>query len=70
MPPQAPQVLAGALHSLAAQPERANELGRAGNARIRESYSIDQMVDRYVDLYREVARRSFNPADVESAPCA
>ena len=70
VPPQAPQVLARALHSLVAQPERANELGRAGNARIRQSYSIDQMVDRYVDLYREVARRSFNPADVESAPCA
>lgn len=70
VPPQAPQVLAGALRSLAAQPERANELGRVGKSRIRERYSIDHMVDRYVELYREVAKRPFARADVESAPCA
>jgi glycosyltransferase involved in cell wall biosynthesis len=70
VPPQAPQVLTGALRTLAAQPERANELGRIGRARIRERYSIDQMVDRYVELYRKVANRPLAGADVESAPCA
>ncbi len=70
VPPQAPQVLAGALRSLATQPERANELGREGKSRIRQSYSIDQMVDRYVELYHEVVKRPFARADAESAPCA
>ncbi len=62
--------LAGALRSLATQPELKDKLGRDGKARIHESYSIDKMVDCYVDLYREVARRSFSPDDMESAPCA
>ena len=70
VPPQAPQALASALRSLAVQPERAQELGRNGKSRIRESYSIDHMVDRYVELYREVAKRPFPPGNAESAPCA
>ena len=70
VPPQAPQVLAAALRSLATQPARANELGREGKSRIRQSYSIDQMVDRYVELYHEVAKRPFTRANAESAPCA
>ncbi len=70
VPPQAPRVLASALRSLAAQPERANEIGRVGKSRIHAQYSIDQMVDRYVELYRKVAKRPFARVDVESAPCA
>lgn len=70
VPPQAPEVLARALKSLVAQPELAKKLGRNGKARIRQSYSIDEMVDCYVDLYREVAKRSFPPHDLDSVPCA
>jgi glycosyltransferase involved in cell wall biosynthesis len=70
VPPQAPAILAGALMSIAAQPELAAKLARNGKARISQGYSIDHMVDHYVALYQEVAKRSATPAEVGSAPCA
>jgi glycosyltransferase involved in cell wall biosynthesis len=70
VPSRAADALAGALRSLATQPELKDKLGRDGKARIHASYSIDKMVGAYVDLYREVAGRSFPPRDLESVPCA
>lgn len=70
VPAQTPDALAGALKSLAAQPELAKKLGRKGKARIRESYSIDNMVDRYVELYRTVGKGAISSVDMESTPCA
>jgi glycosyltransferase involved in cell wall biosynthesis len=70
VPPQAPAILAGALMSIAAQPELAAKLARNGKACISRGYSIDHMVDHYVALYQEVAKRSATPAEVGSAPCA
>jgi glycosyltransferase involved in cell wall biosynthesis len=69
VPSRAPTLVARALLLLATNPELAAELGRNGNARILERYSIDNMVDRYVELYHRVAKRALPPADMESAPC-
>jgi len=70
VPPEAPDVLAGVLKSLAARPELAEKLALKGRARIRQSYSIDSMVDRYVELYRSVAKRSMPSAEIKTTPCA
>ena len=69
VPSQKPMVLAGALRSLATQPELAKEIGRSGKSIIDERYSIDQMVDRYVELYHDVAKRPFARVNLGSAPC-
>jgi glycosyltransferase involved in cell wall biosynthesis len=70
VPPSAPEALAHALQSLAVEPLLAETLGKNGTARVRESYSIDKMVDRYVELYCQVAKRPLPPANRESAACA
>lgn len=41
--------------ALAALPERAEELGKAGRAAV-QGYSVDRMVDRTLELYRSVTR--------------
>jgi glycosyltransferase involved in cell wall biosynthesis len=56
---------AGALASLFADPGRRLALGRAARARVREEFSIDRMVDRYVALYREVAGAESSGASPE-----
>jgi glycosyltransferase involved in cell wall biosynthesis len=70
VPPQSAQALAGALQSLASQAELAKRTGQTGKTRIRQSYSIDRMVDRYVALYREVAKRPLPSTELESTSCA
>jgi len=70
VPPQAPEVLADALKSLAAQPELPQKLARKGKARIRQSYTIDSMVDRYVELYRTIAKVAFSSDEMQSTRCA
>ena len=69
VPSREPAHLAAALASLAADPARAKRLGGNGEARVRASYNVDRMVDRYVALYRDLARRPLPPANMESAPC-
>lgn len=70
VPPRAPAALSRALQSLAAQPSLAKRLGDNGRARVQQSYGIDNMVIRYVELYRQVARRPPPPAQMEPAACA
>ena len=65
-----PEVLADALKSLAAQPELPLKLARKGKARIRQSYTIDNMVDRYVELYRTIAKGAFSSDEMQSTRCA
>jgi sugar transferase (PEP-CTERM/EpsH1 system associated) len=47
--------LPAALESLAAQPEMAAEMGRAGRARAQAHFSLPAMVEQYRVLYREAA---------------
>jgi glycosyltransferase involved in cell wall biosynthesis len=70
VPPRAPALLAEALRSVAADPSLAQALGRKGQARVRRNYSVDHMVDQYVQLYSEVAKRALPPADAECSACA
>lgn len=70
VPPRAPEAMAAALVSLVTQPELAKTLGQHGKDRIRQSYSIDNMVDRYVELYRDVAKRPRLRPSIGSAKCA
>lgn len=65
-----PARLAAALASLAADNALAKSLGTSGQARVRASYSVDYMVDRYVALYRNLVPRPVPPSNMESAPCA
>ena len=70
VPPRAPALLADALRSIAAYPSLARALGQKGQARVRRSYSVDNMVDQYVQVYREVAKRALPPADAGCSACA
>jgi len=70
VPPRAPAALSRALLSLSAEPALAAKLAENGRARVRKSYGVDQMVDRYVELYAQVAKRPLPPAAMESAACA
>jgi glycosyltransferase involved in cell wall biosynthesis len=70
VPPRAPAALSRALLSLSAEPALAAKIAANGRARVRKSYGVDHMVDRYVELYAEVAKRPLPPAAMESAACA
>lgn len=70
VPPRAPDALSRALRSLSEDPDLAKKLGENGRARVRKSYGVDHMVDRYVELYTQVAKRPLPPAAMESAACA
>ncbi len=69
VPARAPKRLADALVSVREDPELAQTLRRKGIARIREEYSIDAMVDRYVELYRGAKKSRFLRSGIESAKC-
>ena len=45
-------------HQLLENPALARELGQRGQARMRTEFSVEQMVQRYASLYRELAGRS------------
>jgi glycosyltransferase involved in cell wall biosynthesis len=47
--------LPAALESLAARPEAAATMGRAGRARVQAQFSLPAMVEQYRVLYREAA---------------
>ena len=48
-----PGALAHAIAALFDDPERASALGLAGGARVRDRFSLDAMVRRYAEIYRE-----------------
>jgi len=52
--PDDPCALREALHYLHDNPALAGEMGRRAHQRYLEYFTADQMVDRYIDLYREV----------------
>ena len=55
VPPDDAAALADALTSLANQPARALELGRAGRQRLETHFSLDRTVESHIDLYTSLA---------------
>jgi glycosyltransferase involved in cell wall biosynthesis len=58
VPPDDPQALADALHSLWQDPARREELGRRGFDGVREHYSIERSTDRLLAVYESLVRRA------------
>ena len=50
-----PDALASALVKLVADPELRKSLGQAGRDRALTDFSIDRMIDEFVQAYKEVA---------------
>jgi len=57
VPPRDPARLAEAILALVNDPKRAAAMGAAGRARVRAEYSVETMVKRLEDLYRELLAR-------------
>jgi glycosyltransferase involved in cell wall biosynthesis len=56
VPPAQPAALAEAVNRVLADPARAEAMGRAGQARAKESFSAAAMARRYADTYEAVGR--------------
>jgi glycosyltransferase involved in cell wall biosynthesis len=54
VPPCAPRALAGAIRSLLDDPERLNEMGQAGRARVEAEFTPGKMVARVQAVYEDV----------------
>ena len=57
VPPGDPEALSSAVSSLLADPDRARAMGEAGSARVRETFSVDRMVEGNLSVYREILSR-------------
>ena len=57
MPPADPGALAAAILDLLRDPERARAMARAGQAMVRERYTIDATMARTADVYRALVPR-------------
>jgi glycosyltransferase involved in cell wall biosynthesis len=55
VPRQDPQSLAGAFNKVLNHPELAKNMGQAGKNRVLQQYSLSRTIDRYHQLYRELA---------------
>ncbi|MGH9058558.1 MAG: glycosyltransferase, partial [Acidimicrobiales bacterium] len=51
VPPDDARALAGAVEELLACPPQAAALARAGSARMRRAYTVEAMVDEWLELY-------------------
>jgi hypothetical protein len=49
-----PRTVAGAIRELSADPERAQRMGGAGRRLIMENFTVEQMVRRTIEVYRQV----------------
>lgn len=58
VPVDDPAALADAIATLLADPERRRRMGEAGRRRVAETFTIDSMVDKTAEVYREVSRRA------------
>jgi len=54
VPPRDPVALADAIDALISDPERRRRMGAAAFARARAEFSVDVMVRRVLDVYRQV----------------
>jgi glycosyltransferase involved in cell wall biosynthesis len=57
VPPGDAEALAGAVSSLLLDPARRAAMGEAGRRRVRDEFSAEAMVARYLRIYGELARR-------------
>jgi glycosyltransferase involved in cell wall biosynthesis len=55
VPPRDSDALSGAIKSLLANPEEARRMGAAGRARALAEFTEDRMIDRYYQLFTELA---------------
>ena len=55
VPPRDPERLAAAIGRVLADPELATRLGEAGRRRAAESFTIERMTRRVLEIYDEVA---------------
>ena len=55
VPPKDPNRLADAIIHLCGNQKIREEMGKAGRARVEESFSLGRMAERYAGLYRELA---------------
>jgi len=53
--PDSPVALARALFRLYEHPDLARRMGHAGQQRVQQHFTVEQMVQRYADLYRRLA---------------
>ncbi len=56
VPIHAPKELARAMRDLIRDPDRRTALGEAGRRRAEEEFRVQTMIDRFADLYEELAR--------------
>jgi len=54
VPPDDPQAIAGAVHSLLEDPGRRKEMGLRGRQIVKQRFSADVMADGFVRMYREL----------------
>ncbi|MBN1964490.1 MAG: glycosyltransferase [Anaerolineae bacterium] len=54
VPPGDPSAIAAAITALMNDPERITLMGQAGQARVRQHFTLDRMASAYLDLYTEL----------------
>ena len=54
VPPRQPAALVRALHAILSDPERRQQMGAAGFARVSATFTVPLMVERVERVYREV----------------
>jgi len=55
VPPEDPIALGRALEGLLSDPARRRRMGEAGRERVTAEFSLDQMIARITQVYRELA---------------
>lgn len=65
VPPGDAPALAAAINSLLLEPERRRQFGASGRRRVFDQFHVDAMVDRTVEIYREVLNGGGTPGPSE-----
>jgi len=52
VPPRDPKALAEAIRYIVTHPQEARRMGQAGREHVEKHFSIDVMIEKYIDLYR------------------
>lgn len=55
--PKRPFAIAQAVHELLSDPAKRERMGRAGQSRVKELFSLDRMIGAYAQLFEELAER-------------